>query len=276
MLIDSNNHLIYQHYNEILNLYKLFDDSINEKIKDLNIKVGDKKINSKDYILYNFMDIQSILECIKYKKGSLLYDYVNTYLLDNIVNIDELNNYIKNYFCTYLNNCGIDFQINSSDNVIKIFSNSLELIPFINVPIEKINLMFKYITQNNLNKTIIVFINSDNFLLDLNFENVIIFDVSRKIDFYKNNILINNLTNLDINIVLDYLEKSWPIQFNKNIVLYWLKYYFEYCFSLSAMTISNNELLIIAILLNKEYKLNQKINYSNNISNIIKSFIASL
>ena len=48
------------------------------------------------------------------------------------------------------------------------------------------------------------------------------------------------------------------------------------CFSLSKIKITNDELLIIAFLLKKMYKLNQTIYYSNKTNNIIKSYIANL
>ena len=261
ILIDSYNNLICEKYTDILNLYKYFDECINEKNKDLNIKIGDKNINNKDYILYNFMDIQTILESIKYKKNSLLFDYLNSYLLDNITDIDDLNEYVKKYFLKYLKNCNIDLNVNSIDNTLKIFSNCLEIIPNVDNPIEKINYMLKYIINNNLNKTVIIF-----------------FDISKKININDNNILItdNFYKNLDFQIILEYLEINWPIQFNKESTLYWLKYYFINCFSLSKIKITNDELLIIAFLLKKMYKLNQNIYYSNKINDIIKSFIANL
>lgn len=278
ILIDLYNNLIYEKYTDILNLYKYFDECINEKNKDLNVKIGDKNINNKDYILYNFMDVQTILESIKYKKNSLLFDYLNSYLLDNITDIDDLNEYVKKYFLKYLKNCNIDLNVNSIDNTLKIFSNCLEIIPNINNYIEKINYMLKYIISNNLNKTVIIFLNSDNFYIPCNFENIIFFDISKKININNNNILItdNFYKNLDFQIILEYLEKNWPIQFNKESTLYWLKYYFINCFSLSKIKITNDELLIIAFLLKKMYKLNQTIYYSNKTNNIIKSYIANL
>ena len=278
LLIDSYNNLIYEKYINILNLYKQFDDCINEKNKDVTIKIGDKTINNKDYILYNFMDIQTILESIKYKKNSLLYDYINSYLLTNIDNFEELSEYIKKYFLNYLQNCNIDININSTDNILKIFSNCLDINSIINNPIEKINFMLEYVINNNLNKTIIIFLNSDNFTLKCNNENVICFDTSKNIETKNNNILITNkfYKNLDFEIILEYLEKNWPIQFYKETVFYWVKYYFKNCIFLDNIKIVNQELLIVAFLLKKMYKMNQNIYYANEISDIIKSFIANM
>lgn len=278
ILITSYNNLIYENYIDILNFYRFFDECINEKNKDLNVKIGDKIINNKDYILYNLMDIQTILESIKYKKNSLLSDYLNLYLLDNITDIADLSEYLKTYFSNYLKKCNINMNINSSENILKIFSNCLEIIPIIDNPIEKISYMLEYIINNNLNKTIIIFFNSNNFLINNKFKNVIFFDINKNIEMNNNNIFITNnfYKNLDFEIILDYLEKNWPINFKKESILHWLKFYFTNCISLSKIKITNETLLIIAFLLKKMYKLNQTIFYPNEINDIIKSFIANL
>lgn len=278
ILIDSYNNLICEKYINILNLYKYFDECINEKNKEINIKIGDKNINNKDYILYNFMDIQTILESIKYKKNSLLFDYINSYLLNNINSINELNEYIKKYFLNYLQDCNIDIDLYPVDNILKIFSNCLEISTIIDKPLEKINYMLEYIINNNVNKTIIIFLNSDNLPIKYNYENVICFNLSKNIEIKHNNILLTNKSckNLDIEIILEYLEKNWPIQFNRQSVLYWLRYYFDNCIFLDKVKITNEELLIVAFLFKKMYHIEQNIYYSNEINDIIKSFIANI
>ncbi|HHW68736.1 MAG TPA: hypothetical protein GX747_00130, partial [Tenericutes bacterium] len=73
----KENNVIYNNKKQILNFYRYFDEAINEKNDTIVIKIGEKKVTSKDYILINLLDLQSVLDSIKYKRGNIIYDYIN-------------------------------------------------------------------------------------------------------------------------------------------------------------------------------------------------------
>ena len=74
ILIQKNNNIIYKDKIKILEFYNILQQGIN---KNKDVFISNNKINNKEYALINLMDITSIIENIKYNKGSLLYEYIN-------------------------------------------------------------------------------------------------------------------------------------------------------------------------------------------------------
>ena len=71
ILIQKNNNIIYKDKMKILEFYSVLQEGIN---KNKDVFISNNKLNNKEYFLINLMDITSIIENIKYNKGSLLYE----------------------------------------------------------------------------------------------------------------------------------------------------------------------------------------------------------
>ena len=72
--------------------------------------------------------------------------------------------------------------------------------------------LIKFIAKTNLNKKIIIFINSN--LLKINFndcDNLFVFDFSNSKDVTEYNLIITDeITNFDYNILLNQIKINWP------------------------------------------------------------------
>lgn len=278
--ITKRNYILYRNLQDVLKFYKFFDDCINEKEKSITIEIGNKSISSKDYVLYNLLDIQSILDCLKYKKGSLVYEYVTDFINDNSVNSQNLEEYMQEFYQNILKKCSLNIRLTFEENISKIFQNSFDVLPIIENREEAINKLLNYIVKNTINKKFIIFVNSDLIKINLEeFDNVILFDINNKVNLRHYNLILYDAkrTNFNLEMLLNSLEINWPIDYNKTIVNDWLNYFFKVCFCKDTLYINNNELLIVSSLINKLMQLNMKIIYdTEEIDNIIKSFLADL
>lgn len=72
----------------------MFDEVLNDKEVTIKIAIGNQNITTKNYVLVNLLDIEAIINQFKYKKGSLIYEYVNIILENVDINIvDEINDF---------------------------------------------------------------------------------------------------------------------------------------------------------------------------------------
>ena len=87
-------------------------------------------------------------------------------------------------------------------------------------------------------------------------------------------IIGQNINELDVNYLINYIENIWPMNYEENEICFLLEHYFKYLIYLKDISIFNEKLYLIGFILNKTYNLQQKINCTNSdINNIIKSFI---
>jgi hypothetical protein len=280
IVISKSNNILYEKLSDILYFYKLFDSVINEKNDDISITMGNKTINSKDFILINLFDIQSLIDSIKYKKGSLLYKYVNNLITESSIDlVFQTNNYIENMITPILKTLPFNYYVNFSSDISNIFNNNVEFTPIINdkdinTYIEKI---LNELMGTQLNKVFILFINSD--LIDINIndnDNLYLFDISKNKKIDKYNILItnNSINNFDYEMLKNRLALNWPINYNEEKLIQVITNYFTFYFQMSEIYTNNSDILIISTLMNNYYNLQKNIKYNAQVvDNIVKSFL---
>ncbi len=281
ILISKYNGLLYRNLEQILDFYRYFEEVLFEKDEGVNIIIGNKKITSKDFILINLLDVQSILDNLKYSKGNLLYEYSNII----IENFDiELNVEISNYLEEKLNIIKKEFCFDShlsfDTSIIKLFSNFAQFKPLISTEKinEKIEKMLNYVLIHNINKIFIIFINSDLININVNNnDNVYIFDISFNQNIMKYNILFTNeIINLDYELLMNSIKLNWPTVYQENQIKHSVESYFKHYYHCNNFISNDKNILIINAILNKLYGLKQKVEYDSiQIDNTIKSFLDS-
>ena len=117
ILIQKNNNIIYKDKMKILEFYSVLQEGIN---KNKDVFISNNKLNNKEYFLINLMDITSIIENIKYNKGSLLYEYINLIVNNKEEYLNKIENIVDNLM-QYINS-SVDFDISWE------FNNSLSKI----------------------------------------------------------------------------------------------------------------------------------------------------
>lgn len=279
MLFSKENNIIYRNLNQVLTLYRNFDEVINEKNENIIIKIGEKRVTSREYILINLIDFQTILDSVKYKRGNILYEYISI-LFENLdfgVQI-ETNLFLEKIFGVIQKEFCFNSHISFEDNLFKIFNSCADFKPIINDSeiVLKIQEILDYIIKIKMDKKFIIFINSEYLKIDINKnDNIFILDINSDKPMNQYNIIfLNEIQNFDINILLDNIKLNWPINYIDSEVEQSLGKYFKFYYNKEIVDDKDEKVLIIAKMINKMYDFNQKIVYSDNCSNnIIKSFL---
>jgi hypothetical protein len=279
--IRNYNNILCSDSSKIIEFYKKFDDIINEKEQSVTIRIGEKKISSKDFILINLMDIQEIIDSIKYKKSSILYEYIN-FKLENIApdyQID-INNYLEQTFMKIMKDLPFESNISFDESISKVFSNLANFHPIINVEDinEKINMMLNELVANKLDKIFIIFVNSEYFQLsNENLHNTYIFDISKKNSILNYNLIfMSDFQNFYMENLLNLIMINWPIQYDSLEVEIALDEYFKNYLDVNNIITENQNIAIISKILNKTYSFNKKITLINPNKNVIvQSFLDS-
>lgn len=279
IVVNKNNSIIYDKMINVLNFYKNFDEVINNKNENIDMHFDNKKVNSKDYILINLIDIDNILNSIKYQKGTILYEYITT-IIDNCdfeLN-QEINEYLENKIINISKKFCFESKISFESDLNKIFSTGIQIkskISLENLNI-KINEILNDIIMKKQNKTFIIFYNSEFINFQSNYDNLYLFDISQKNDFQKYNVIcLNSLENFNQELLLDKIKLNWPIEYKEHEIENLLnKFLLEY-FKDSEIISDDKNILILSKLLNKFYNLDKSITIENSkIDPIIKSFLS--
>lgn len=178
--------------------------------------IGNKKIDSKNSIIINLLDYESISSQLQMKKGSLLYEYILSEINDFVqeTNIEEdietnLNILLKEV----LKQKTIDYELYVNFDLSKLITNNSEISIDLNIYnyIRHLKQLINNIRQKNIKKTIIIFLNIKIFgdLLD-EISEIILFK------YYTStipNILIDEkVINVDIELLENNIRHNWPIE----------------------------------------------------------------
>lgn len=277
--ITQDNKIIYDSYERVIILYKYFNDVINSKEEGIKITLNDRKVSTKDYILLNLVDLQNIINSIKFQKGTLLYEYYTNLLSDsNMELINNINDSIIELNEELKNKVIFNYKINSEIDINKLFSCGVDIIPNIdnNEIIDYlINILIETI-KNKVDKIFIIFYNSEYINLDnIYFDNIYKFDLATKYIFNKYNILLlNEFHNIHHENLIEKLKLSWPIEYKPDEIENLINNNMSNYFKCNQINTNNNNVIIFIHLLNKYFNLNKKINtdYSK-LDEIIKSFL---
>ncbi|HHX93774.1 MAG TPA: hypothetical protein GX690_01575, partial [Tenericutes bacterium] len=132
--ISKYNNIIIRNPKQVLEFYQVFDEVLNDKEVTIKIAIGNQNITTKNYVLVNLLDIEAIINQFKYKKGSLIYEYVNIILENVDINIvDEINDFLEQKFNKIANEFNFNYYLSLETDLIKLFNNQVEFKPLINV-----------------------------------------------------------------------------------------------------------------------------------------------
>lgn len=277
--IKKDNAIFLLNKKSLFDFYYLFYEVLKNKTKEVQIKIGEKFLDSKNTILLSLCDYTEILESLSFKKGSLFYEYLVSIInmsnyLDNDILFSDLSNVIKNL----LEESEVKFQYDINEDLEKmIFSFAEFSLKYNYCELSNtLNVMLKSFMEKNVSKLFIVFYNSS--LLELNFKNVdncYTFDVSEEKSLEQYNLICeNNIKELNLENIIQRLETVWPVEFDKKIVMHDVsKYFMMKKVHLAYDIYSENELLVCKILDKMREEESQIISHNVIIRDNVKSFL---
>lgn len=277
--IKKDNKLLIINNQIFFTFYSYFYKSLYQKSKEIELKIGNKLLDNKNSILLSLCDYSEILEQLSFKKGTLFYNYIETLIVEN----DTLNSELLLYD---LNNILNDIVLSSKLNINQTVDEDIEKLIFsitqfnLNYNITNINeilnnLLEQYI-KINTNKIILIFYDSS--LLNLSFssfDNCYTFDISESVKIEEYNITSwHEVTDFNYEIIIHELNKQWPIAFNEQEIMKYIKEYFIKISHHIELSISNEKEYLAYFLLNKLYNNSIPINTNQVVLNDnIKSFL---
>ncbi len=267
--IEKDNKIKIIDYETYLNFYKYF------YLKQ-NLFIQNKEITKKDCIVIDISSVFNILKQMEFNKGTLLYEYIS--LIYNEVHLEDK----QPFYYEYLNQIEIlkdklnsDFEIIPEENLDKVVLQNIDININLDSLLSNFNCILNKILLENINKTYIIFHDSKLIEIKPESDNYYLFDVNQFLDIKEYNLLVTkNVNEFNLNSLVNYIESIWPINYEENEICFLLEHYFKYLIYLKDISIFNEKLYLIGIILNKIYNLQQKLYCTNlNINNIIKSFI---
>ena len=263
ILIQKNNNIIYKDKMKILEFYSVLQEGIN---KNKDVFISNNKLNNKEYFLINLMDITSIIENIKYNKGSLLYEYINLIVNNKEEYLNKIENIVDNLMHDI--NSSVDFDISweFNNSLSKILTSLTDI--NVNIKIKELNTivnnLLDCVVKYNSNKIYIIFIDKGLININLNNDNLYIFNINSNVENINdyNLLFLDNYYEFNLNVLLDNIKLNWNKEYNDNYILYLLKDFINIYLKYDNIFISNND---IKQLKNIFYKLYNIQNNSNSI-----------
>lgn len=263
ILIQKNNNIIYKDKMKILEFYSVLQEGIN---KNKDVFISNNKLNNKEYFLINLMDITSIIENIKYNKGSLLYEYINLIVNNKEEYLNKIENIVDNLM-QYINS-SVDFDISweFNNSLSKILTSLTDI--NVNIKIKELNTivnnLLDCVVKYNSNKIYIIFIDKGLININLNNDNLYIFNINSNVENINdyNLLFLDNYYEFNLNVLLDNIKLNWNKEYNDNYILDLLKDFINIYLKYDNIFISNND---IKQLKNIFYKLYNIQNNSNSI-----------
>lgn len=263
ILIQKNNNIIYKDKMKILEFYSVLQEGIN---KNKDVFISNNKLNNKEYFLINLMDITSIIENIKYNKGSLLYEYINLIVNNKEEYLNKIENIVDNLMHDI--NSSVDFDISweFNNSLSKILTSLTDI--NVNIKIKELNTivnnLLDCVVKYNSNKIYIIFIDNGLININLNNDNLYIFNINSNVENINdyNLLFLDNYYEFNLNVLLDNIKLNWNKEYNDNYILDLLKDFINIYLKYDNIFISNND---IKQLKNIFYKLYNIQNNSNSI-----------
>ena len=263
ILIQKNNNIIYKDKMKILEFYSVLQEGIN---KNKDVFISNNKLNNKEYFLINLMDITSIIENIKYNKGSLLYEYINLIVNNKEEYLNKIENIVDNLMHDI--NSSVDFDISweFNNSLSKILTSLTDI--NVNIKIKELNTivnnLLDCVVKYNSNKIYIIFIDKGLININLNNDNLYIFNINSNVENINdyNLLFLDNYYEFNLNVLLDNIKLNWKKEYNDNYILDLLKDFINIYLKYDNIFISNND---IKQLKNIFYKLYNIQNNSNSI-----------
>ena len=241
-----------------------------------------KLLDSKNSFLLTLTDQTELLESLNFKKGTLFYDYILNKInaditLDREILFYDLVNFLKNI--QENSEVNVDFDINEDFEKLVLSMVDFHLNYDFKKIDEIINILLKNYIERNPNKTGIIFYDSSFVTFDINsYDSCYFFDVNIQKKLKDYNLLFNETLNeFNLDFIINKLEAIWPIEFNKEEVLFYLELYFKSTLVHFELEVFNESSLLAYELLNRLYGFSLKFVKRNfQIRDNVKSFLEQL
>ena len=277
MYISKTNNVLFRDKKKMYEFFDYFHQILINKNKEYEIYINNSKLDSKSYNLINLIDYTAIFNNLEYKKGTILFNYINDYLIkSNETKLEELELYLEDLFKNILNDLNIELESSFNSNLAIIFNNSFDIVIKEKDKLKLLKRLLIELIKNNLDKKYIIFYDNSIIEIDFNdFDNLFCFNIKQNQEIEKYNIILNStMINFNLEILLDSLKRDWPISYKEKEIYNTLKFYFDYFYYKSEVNGVSQNIAIITKLINKYYNLNQHLRYkTNNKDDIIKSFL---
>ena len=278
-LVQNNSLLVINKVN-FYNFVGLFYD-ISEKDSRVSITLGNKKLDNKNICLINLIDIASIYDQLKFKKGSLLYEYIVDEINQSIKDkVEEITEYLDDLFYRNIKRSLFEYDVNFAIDIQKLFLTFSNLNLEISLPeyIKKIDKLLNHLIERNPKKTFIIFKDYDYFHIDfISQENVYVFEINSPKE--NNIIIVDEVKNFDFEKTISYLKLMWPVEIEKQKLNSVLKNYINLYLKNNITKTNDSEIFITSYFLNKLYNLDYKIEIDPDTvykSDAVKEFVQTL
>lgn len=279
--ITKNNNILFRDKFSIFKFYNLFDKVINQKDDKIKIEIQNKKVNNKNTYLINLIDFSYTIDNLKFKKNTLIYNYIENKINSEPFNdLDKINQLLNDTFISILDKYNFKYSYEINNDLFKLLISNFDIDFKIDDDdiYNKITFLLDDLINSKLNTTFIIFYDSN--LIDIScdkYENVYCFNCSlmKNIDEY-NLIFSNCFNNFNFDILYDCIIKKWPIEYNDELLYKNINYYFQNCYILDSFKTDNIYLIILTKIINELYDFKQEcIVNSIVLNNNIKSFLTS-
>lgn len=280
--ISKKNSILVLNKETFLRFYNNFYQVLENKNKKIEIFLENKLLDSKNSFLLTLTDQTELLESLNFKKGTLFYDYILNKInaditLDREILFYDLVNFLKNI--QENSEVNVDFDINEDFEKLVLSMVDFHLNYDFKKIDEIINILLKNYIERNPNKTGIIFYDSSFVTFDINsYDSCYFFDVNIQKKLKDYNLLFNETLNeFNLDFIINKLEAIWPIEFNKEEVLFYLELYFKSTLVHFELEVFNESSLLAYELLNRLYGFSLKFVKRNfQIRDNVKSFLEQL
>lgn len=208
-----------------------------------------------------------------------MYEYIQMKYNNLDLNVkDEFYQSFLNQVDILKNNIELNIDIIPEDVIDKVILQNIDIELNYKDLIETFKKILNEVIKENINKTYIIFYNSNILSLNLESDNYFTFDINSFLDVNDYNILIaNEIFNLNYQNLIVYLKDIWPVDYKEREIENLVIEYFRSGILYKNFTTNKEKLYLTALIVNKVYNLNQKITCDRLIfDSIIESFIDNL
>lgn len=120
----KHNYLLVLNEKKLFQFYFSFYTLLVEKNNNITIKIGNKKLDYKNAILFSFCDFNEIIYNLTFKKGSLIYEYLESNIYDlNLLDEDIINYDLNNIIEVLIKKMNLDIDHDLNIDLEKLIMN---------------------------------------------------------------------------------------------------------------------------------------------------------
>ncbi len=277
--IEKNNCVLVENETGIMRLYLWLYKIICEKNSSFSGCFDFKTINSKDFVLLNLLDYTVFSESFQFKKGTLLFYYIESLLKSSVDYFDtSIYDKISNFLNQILDDSGLEIEYQVEEDFLKIilsicnFSVSSKCLPF-----ENMKQLLNRIFCTELNKKYIIFYNSRIFDFDFSkYDCCYSFDVNFGCSLQRYNLISfsDRVQELNLEVLMREVKLLWPISYEECQIVENIRKYFEQFLFLDELHLNFTDEVITAHIIQKLFHFNKHLIYDSSLlSDNIKSFL---